>query len=93
MLGAEGLITAGAIFYGRPRRRLEVAFTLDLRAETGELSARLHALTRAGVTPRARYEKKCESCSLMGQCMPKVTGVDKRVERYIREAISSEAPS
>ena len=87
MLGAA--IPAGAVFYGQPRRRLEVVFSDELRRETETAAARLHELTRAGRTPVARYEKKCESCSLLSQCMPKTTGAGKSVERYLATAIDS----
>jgi CRISPR-associated exonuclease Cas4 len=84
MLGVS--IPTAALFYGQPRDRLEVALTPSLRAQTEQMAARLHELTRAGKTPLARYEKKCESCSLLGQCMPKTTGGGKSVERYLATA-------
>jgi len=81
MLGAP--IPSAALFYGQPRERLEVPLTPALREQTERLAARLHELTRAGKTPVARYEKKCESCSLLNLCMPKTTGAGKSVERYL----------
>jgi CRISPR-associated exonuclease Cas4 len=76
-------VPVGAVFYGQPRRRLEVTFSEELRRETESAAARLHELTRAGKTPPARYEKKCESCSLISLCMPKTTGGRKSVDRYL----------
>jgi CRISPR-associated exonuclease Cas4 len=81
MLGAP--IPSAALFYGQPRERLEVPLTPALRDQTEQLAARLHQLTRAGKTPAARYEKKCESCSLLSLCMPKTTGAGKSVDRYL----------
>ncbi len=81
MLGVS--VTAGAIFYGKPRRRLEVLFDAALRDETTRTAARLHELIRGGKTPPAHYEKKCESCSLMSFCLPKVTGATKNVNKYL----------
>lgn len=66
-------IPAGAIFYGRPRRRLEVAIDADLRRNTEALCERLHRLHQAAVTPPAVYEKKCRSCSLRDACQPEAT--------------------
>jgi CRISPR-associated exonuclease Cas4 len=74
-------VPVGAVFYGQPRRRLEVTFSEELRTQTESAAARLHELSRAGKTPPARYEKKCDSCSLLTLCMPKTTGGHKSVGR------------
>jgi CRISPR-associated protein Cas1 len=46
-------ISLGAIFYGNPRRRLEVDFTPALRARTEALTASMHHLYRSRETPAA----------------------------------------
>ena len=84
MLGAP--IPSAALFYGQPRARTEVPLTPALRRQTEDLAARLHDLTLAGKTPVARYEKKCESCSLLNLCLPKTTGAHKNVARYLATA-------
>ncbi len=84
MLGAK--IENGALFYGKPRRRQEVMFSDGLRRETEELATRLHELVKSGRTPTAKYEKKCDSCSLLALCMPKVTGAKKDIQRYLAKA-------
>jgi CRISPR-associated exonuclease Cas4 len=81
-------IGAGALFYGRPRRRYDVTFDLSLRNETERLAARLHQLTQAGETPPPRYEKKCRNCSLLSFCLPKATGPRRSVGRYLDEAFA-----
>lgn len=80
-------IHRGALFYGRPRRREQVEFDPALRSETESLAAKLHELYQAGTTPKARYSKKCRSCSLVATCMPKVTGTDKDIEHYLAKAL------
>jgi CRISPR-associated exonuclease Cas4 len=87
MLGVG--ILRGAIFYGRPRRRLEVAFDTELRSETEALSSRLHVLFRDGTTPVAVYSKKCPSCSLLDLCQPKVTGSRAAASRYIAASLQN----
>lgn len=82
-------IGQGAIFYGQPRRRQEVAFDDLLRQETETSALRLHELIHSGVTPKAKYEKKCDSCSLFDQCMPKVNNGVKSVSQFIQEEIES----
>jgi CRISPR-associated exonuclease Cas4 len=84
MLGSR--IEYGAIFYGRPRRRERVKFTESLRQETKSLAEELHRLYETQATPKAKYQKKCKSCSLYGICMPKVTGITKNVQHYLAKA-------
>lgn len=85
MLGVE--VPAGAIFFGAPRQRLEVTFDSRLRTETESAAARLHELINSGKTPLARYEKKCDSCSLFELCLPKSLGKKQTVEDYLLEAL------
>ena len=80
MLGCR--IAEGAFFYGQTRRRLAVAFSETLRSKTETLAARLHELWREGITPSARYEKKCDSCSLIEVCQPKTVAHGKSAKRY-----------
>lgn len=84
MLGVA--ISAGAFYYGQPHHRYDVEFTPALRAQTEELAAKLHVLTRLAKTPPARYEKKCERCSLLERCMPKILGKPQHVINYLAEA-------
>ncbi len=85
MLGCE--IEYGAIFYGRPRRRERVKLTAGLRERAESLTEELHELYEAGTTPRAKYQKKCGSCSLYETCMPKVTGIAKDIKHYLAKAL------
>lgn len=80
-------VPEGAFFYGKPRRRLSVAFDSALREKTAETAYRLHELLSSCKTPKARYEKKCDSCSLLSICMPKVTGMRRSVKGYIAKAL------
>jgi CRISPR-associated exonuclease Cas4 len=80
-------VPEGAIYYGKPRRRLAVIFDETLRDKTFEAARRLHELIASDQTPQARYEKKCDSCSLLSACMPKVTGARRSVQGYITKAL------
>jgi CRISPR-associated exonuclease Cas4 len=84
MLSAS--IPRGALFYGRPRRRKEVEFTEALRQQTRDTAGQLHELFRSRQTPKAAYSKKCESCSLLERCMPKITGIKKNIRHYLSQA-------
>ncbi|MEM5790240.1 MAG: CRISPR-associated protein Cas4, partial [Syntrophobacteraceae bacterium] len=51
-------VPEGAIFYGQPRRRLEVVFDDGLRNRTAAAAKALHEMIAEGRTPPGRYEKR-----------------------------------
>jgi CRISPR-associated exonuclease Cas4 len=69
-------IERGAIFYGNPRRRLEVDFTPELRSRTEELAAAMHRLYLNRLTPAATPGPYCRNCSLVDVCLPEATSHD-----------------
>jgi len=81
-------ITEGAFFYGKPRRRKLVEFTDALRRQTEQTARQVHELLDSGQTPTALYGKKCKSCSLYSRCMPKTTGVKKKIDLYLEKAFT-----
>jgi len=85
MLGVR--IPAGALFYGRTRRRLDVEFDEALRQETRETARLSRELIAAGKTPKPVYQKRCESCSLMGECLPKTIQKKRSVANYLRRML------
>ncbi len=80
-------VLAGALFYGKPRRRTDVAFTPELRALTAQAAKRLHALVNTGTTPPAAYEKKCDTCSLYDLCQPKMAGRGLSASHYLERML------
>ncbi|MCX5999795.1 MAG: CRISPR-associated protein Cas4 [Chloroflexi bacterium] len=84
-------IRCGSIFYGKTRRRLEIAFDADLRHRTEEAAARLHELVGAGVTPKAVYSPKCQQCSLFDLCLPAALGRKRDIHRYLASALAETA--
>ena len=83
-----GMIDGGALYYGEPRRRKNVALSAALRARTEALAARMHALYRVGKTPAAVYEPKCDSCSLIARCLPRLLAKPSGVARYLARALA-----
>jgi CRISPR-associated exonuclease Cas4 len=81
------VIEAGALFYGTTRRRTPVSFDAPLRERTEALAKRMHELYDVGATPQAVYEKKCEKCSLMERCMPKMSTRRRDVAGYLATAL------
>ena len=83
-------IPAGALFYATPRRRQEVAFTPELRAQTEKLCARMQDLYRRRETPPPVYTKGCENCSLKNICLPRALAAPRDVRAYLAAAIKAE---
>ena len=80
-------VPAGAIFYGRTRRRLDVIFDKALRLETEEAAEKAHRLINSGITPPPVYEKRCERCSLIHECIPKTMGKRSSVKHYLMRMV------
>lgn len=87
MLGVP--VPAGGLFYGRTRRRMEVAFDRRLRELTEETAGRLHTLILSGRTPLAVREPKCDNCSLLHLCLPEALGPRHSAARYLARALSA----
>lgn len=69
----ETSVPEGAIFYGEPRRRLEVVFTPELRSQVETLVATMHQMYASHETPPAQPGGHCQRCSLVNLCLPKAT--------------------
>lgn len=80
-------ISEGALFYGQTKRREDVIFDNRLRAETEEIIGKVHGLISSGITPKSKYARKCESCSLLSLCMPKTCGKTKSARKYLLAAM------
>jgi CRISPR-associated exonuclease Cas4 len=82
-------VPQGALFYGKTRRRLDVVFDDALRAETEEAAYKAHQLIASGVTPPPVYVKRCKSCSLIGECLPKKMEKRSSVKWYLSKMIEA----
>lgn len=76
-------IPEGALFYGQTRHRLDVVFDEAIRRETEETAMRVHELIDSGITPKPIYAKRCESCSLVAECLPKTVQKKRSVQSYL----------
>jgi CRISPR-associated exonuclease Cas4 len=86
MLSTE--IPEGAVYDRSSRHRQAVEFDTGLRSQVEQLGAYMHELYVSRITPRAGYEKKCDSCSLYSICLPKSTGTCS-AQRYLRRAVAN----
>lgn len=77
-------IPEGALFYGKTRRRQQVPFSEELREETADTARRLHIMIRDRITPEPFYDSKCDSCSFVDFCMPRICK-RKSVKSYLEK--------
>lgn len=89
MLGVP--VPRGALFYGEPRRREDIAFDDGLRGRTADTARALHALLAAGVTPPPEPAAKCRSCSLEPFCLPKAAA-GRSAAGWLARALREDAP-
>ncbi|MCD8382682.1 MAG: CRISPR-associated protein Cas4 [Clostridiales bacterium] len=80
-------VSEGALFYGQPRRRQEVAFTPELRALVENAAEEMHQLFQRGYTPRSKPTKGCNACSLKDLCLPGLTK-GPSVSDYLRGGLN-----
>ncbi|HRP63849.1 MAG TPA: CRISPR-associated protein Cas4 [Phycisphaerales bacterium] len=89
MIGVS--VPAGAIFYGRTRRRIDVMIDPSLRRRVEEAAHRLHELIESGETPIAPREPKCDQCSLLNLCLPHANRPRRTASSYLSHAIAAVA--
>lgn len=63
-------VPKGAIYYYSSRRRREVEFTSQLRAETERVIQGIRLMQREGVLPPPVDDARCPDCSLVDACLP-----------------------
>ncbi|WP_240193509.1 CRISPR-associated protein Cas4 [Desulfobulbus alkaliphilus] len=80
------VVPEGALYYGLKKRRTTVVFDAGLRDKTVQTAAELHALLAKGRTPPPQYDKRCESCSFLPLCLPRVA-TRKQVGTYLRRMV------
>jgi CRISPR-associated exonuclease Cas4 len=79
-------INSGALFYGLPRRRTEVAFDECLRGLTKEAISGVHGMLTSGKTPPPLYTPQCRSCSLLDLCQPHICNT-KSAKRWLNNTL------
>lgn len=82
-------IEEGALYYGEIRRRERIVFTTDLRQQVKEAFNEMHEMFHRNYTPKVKWSKSCNACSLKDICLPRL-GKAKSVNEYINRAVSEE---
>lgn len=86
MLGRS--VPEGALYYGEKKRRTVVVFDAALREKTAQTASAVHILLAGSRTPPPGYAARCESCSFLPLCLPKVA-TRKRVSRYLQKMVEA----
>jgi CRISPR-associated exonuclease Cas4 len=84
MLGCT--VPEGALYYGQAKRRSTVIFDQTLRAAVIGAAQGVHQLLAVNRTPPPCYAPRCESCSFLSLCLPKVA-TRKKVALYLRKMV------
>lgn len=84
-------IPAGAIFYGKIKRRQKVALTYELKERVRELFSQMHELFKKGHVPKVRPSKSCNACSLKNLCLPRLYKI-KSVKDYLEQNLGTKEP-
>jgi CRISPR-associated exonuclease Cas4 len=85
-------VPVGALFYGKTRRRVNVAFDTSLRTLTLEVIAFVRAQIDNGHTPPADYlAARCDACSLLDLCQPRRRTAQRDVKAWLRREIDEES--
>jgi CRISPR-associated exonuclease Cas4 len=82
-------IESGQLYYLQEHRRNNELIDASLREKTVALIERIMKSRKTGELAAAKYEKrKCDNCSIVEWCMPKITGIKyKQVSRYIENQL------
>ena len=82
-------IEEGAIFYGETRKRERITITDELREKVRDMFQEMHQYFDRQYTPKVKWSKKCNGCSLKEICIPKL-GKTESVKEYVRQALEEE---
>lgn len=61
------------LYYDGIKHRETVELNEELRSQVKKHAKEMHALYVRQQTPRAKYDKKCKSCSLIELCLPELS--------------------
>ena len=79
------VVSRGAIFHHKSRRRREVIFTPELRRQVEEAVTAIRSLLADKRLPLPVNDQRCEKCSLKEACMPQVLEERSREKRLLAD--------
>lgn len=84
-------IPYGYIYYGEIRRREKIEFTEELRRKVKDMFAEMHKYYGQRYTPKVKWSKSCNACSLQDICMP-VLNKNVSVKKYLDDRMKERGP-
>jgi CRISPR-associated exonuclease Cas4 len=81
-------IEYGYIYYGEPRRREIVKFTMEYRDKVIKIFEEMHLYFKKGYIPKVKTSRSCYACSIKNHCIPKLCknlSVEKYLEKMMEE--------
>ena len=81
MLGVD--VPHGYVWYGGPRRRVQVDFTAVLRCDVQDVIRRIRAQMLTAELPEAPNDRRCVECQLLQHCVPELTSAPRKVSCYM----------
>lgn len=81
-------IPSGSLFYAQTRRRVDVPFTEELRAQVRKAAEEMHALFARGYTPKVKPFKGCRACSLADLCLPEAQSGKVSASAYVHKQLA-----
>lgn len=82
-------IPCGAIYYGEIRHREKIEFTEELRRKVQDMFAEMHKYYSQKYTPKVKWSKSCNACSLKDICLP-VLNKKLSVKDYLDDKMKEE---
>lgn len=80
-------IPQGYLYYGESRHREEVVLSPELRKELFDICEDMHEAFRRKTYIPAVYSKKCNSCSLVEVCLPRVNQFESASDYLSRKKL------
>ena len=77
------------MFYGETRSREVITITEELRQEVIDMFQEMHQYFDRKYTPKMKYSKSCNACSLRDICLPRL-GKSGSVRAYITQMLKEE---
>lgn len=82
-------IPYGYLYYGETKHRNKVVISEELRQKTKAMFLEMHEYYNRRYTPRVKWTKGCNACSLRDVCLP-VLGKRRSAKAYMEKTLAEE---
>lgn len=82
-------IPFGYLYYGETRHRKQIVFEQEIKKKVSDIFLEMHQYFNRGYTPKVKWSKSCNACSLQDICLPSL-GRKKSVKAYIEKCLYEE---